>query len=216
MTHDYPQARARMVETQLRARGIREPLVIGAFEAVARHRFVDPALSADAYSDRALPIGCGQTISQPFMTALMTELVRPGPEHRVLEIGTGSGYQAAILSRLVRAVFTIERIAALAEKARAVLADLGISNVFQRVGDGSAGWPGHAPYHGILVTAGAPEIPRSLLAQLADGGRLIAPIGSREDQRLTVIERHGAQFTPVERLACAFVPLIGKEGWNDG
>ena len=214
MKHGYPQARARMVATQLQGRGICDERVLAAFAEIPRHLFVDPALAEEAYADRALPIGFGQTISQPYMVALMTELLQPRTEDRVLEIGTGSGYQAAILSRLVHTVFTIERVASLAEGAGRVLRTLGITNVIQRVADGSAGWPGNAPYRGILVTAGAPDVPRSLLAQLSEGGRLVIPTGSRASQNLTVVERRGDQFFPVQRLACAFVPLLGREGWK--
>jgi len=198
----------------LAERGIRDARVLGALREGPREAFVQEALRGKAYSDAALPIGEKQTISQPWIVARMTELLEPDGCGRVLEIGTGSGYQAAILSRLVHTVFTIERVASLAEGAGRVLRTLGITNVIQRVADGSAGWPGNAPYRGILVTAGAPDVPRSLLAQLSEGGRLVIPTGSRASQNLTVVERRGDQFFPVQRLACAFVPLLGREGWK--
>jgi len=215
VSHDYARARARMVATQLRARGIGDERVLAAFGEVPRHRFVDPALADEAYADRPLPIGSGQTISQPYMTALMTELCEPHPHDRVLEVGTGSGYQAAVLSRLVHSVFTIERLPELAEKAGRALAVLGVTNVIQRVGDGSTGWSSHAPFQAILVTAAAPEVPRSLLAQLADGGRLILPAGRREGQTLVCLRRDGGDFVRAEHSGCTFVPLVGKEGWRD-
>jgi protein-L-isoaspartate(D-aspartate) O-methyltransferase len=211
---DYPQARDRMVATQLRARGIRDERVIEVFAEVPRHAFVDPALSAEAYSDRPLPIGHGQTISQPYMVAIMTEGLRPQPDDRVLEIGTGSGYQAAILSRLVRSVFTIERIPALVARSREALESLGITNVVQRVGDGSVGWRTHAPYDGIIVTAGAPSVPQALLGQLAEGGRLVIPSGTRAAQVLRIFTRRGEGIEERESIGCVFVPLIGEEGWG--
>lgn len=212
---DYPQARARMVAMQLRARGIRDERLLEAMGAVPRHAFVDAALAPEAYSDRPLPIGHGQTISQPFMVALMTAALAVEPEDRVLEIGTGSGYQAAILSLLSRSVFTVERVPALVARSREILAQLGVSNVVQRVGDGSLGWHTHAPYQGIVVTAGSPRVPRALLGQLVDGGRLVVPTGNREAQRLKVITRRGDAFEEDESIECVFVPLIGEEGWRE-
>lgn len=210
---DLPQARARMVETQLRSRGILDARVLDAFLSVARHEFVDPGLVGEAYADRPLPIGYGQTISQPYMVALMTQCLAPRPGDRVLEIGTGSGYQAAILSCLTRTVFTIERIAPLAQRAKDVFARLGLTNVLQRVGDGSVGWEAYAPYDGIVVTAGAPRVPRSLLNQLADGGRLVIPTGSAATQTLRVVVREGDRFPERDKAGCVFVPLVGEEGW---
>jgi len=204
-----------MVETQLRARGIRSERVLAAFGEVPRHRFVDPALAAEAYADRALPIGSGQTISQPYMAARMTELCDPQPGDRVLEIGTGSGYQAAVLSRLVHSVFTVERLAELAQRAGEAFIALDLANVFLRVGDGSCGWASRAPYQAILVTAGAPDVPRSLLAQIAPGGRLIVPAGPREGQTLVCVRRSGDEWLRTEHSLCAFVPLVGREGWPD-
>jgi len=210
---DYRQARLRMVEQQLIPRGITDPRVLETFREVPRHRFVDSALEAQAYTDRALPISHGQTISQPYMVAVMTQYLAPGPQDRILEIGTGSGYQAAILSRLVRTVFTVERVPELAAQAKQVFADLRVTNVIHRVGDGSRGWAQYAPYDGIVVTAGAPHVPASLRAQLADKGRLVVPTGSRGSQMLQIIRREGNTFREESAVPCVFVPLVGEEGW---
>ena len=212
---DPVAARVRMVEQQLRARGVRDERILDAFLRVQRHRFVEPALRDTAYGDHALPIGLSQTISQPYMVALMTEALRPRPEHRVLEIGTGSGYQAAILAHLVRTVFTVERIPALAQRAQRILAELGIHNVIQRTGDGSVGWSQFAPYDGIIVTAGAPQIPGSLLSQLTPGGRLVVPVGAGGGQTLRIVERLEKGYREEESCLCSFVPLIGREGWQE-
>jgi len=206
-------ARARMVESQLRARGIRDERVLQSFLTVPRHLFVEPAMRGSAYGDYALPIGQGQTISQPYMVALMTEALRPEPDDRILEIGTGSGYQAAILTFLVRTVFTIERIPSLAQRAQQILSEIGITSVIQRVGDGSTGWKQFTPFDGIVVTAGAPHVPESLREQLADGGRLVVPIGGAGNQVLRIIHRRGDTFVEEDGCLCAFVPLIGREGW---
>lgn len=211
---DPVAARQRMVEQQLRARGIRDLRVLEAFERVPRHLFVEPALEGSAYGDHALPIGHGQTISQPYMVALMTEAVRPAPDHRVLEIGTGSGYQAAILAHLVRTVFTIERLPALAQRAKTIIGTLSLPNIIQRTGDGSMGWKQYAPYDGIVVTAGAPRPPDSLLEQLAMGARLVIPVGSGPSQVLRTITRLADGYREEDSCLCAFVPLIGKEGWK--
>jgi protein-L-isoaspartate(D-aspartate) O-methyltransferase len=202
-----------MVDTQLRPRGIHDPRVLEAFLAVPRHEFVDPGLAGEAYADRPLPIGHGQTISQPYMVAIMTQCLAPRSEDRVLEIGTGSGYQAAILSHLVRTVFTVERIAPLAQRAKDAFVRLGLTNVLQRVGDGSVGWEAYAPYDGIVVTAGAPRVPPSIVAQLAEGGRLVIPTGGPATQTLRVIVREGGRLQDREEVGCVFVPLVGEEGW---
>lgn len=215
MPIDYRQARRRMVETQMRGRRISTERVLGAFLDMPRHEFVDAALAPQAYSDRALPIGHGQTISQPYMVGIMTALLDPEPHHRILEIGTGSGYQAAILSTLVRSVFTIERIAPLANRAKEIFQRLGLTNIIQQVGDGSLGWKIYAPYDRIIVTAAAPDVPDALRQQLADGGRLIVPTGSRGRQILTMIDRQGEHFRTSTDVPCVFVPLVGKEGWGD-
>ena len=204
-----------MVEKQLRARGIQDERVLAVFESVPRHAFVDQALAPQAYSDRALPIGHGQTISQPYMVAIMSQKLSPQPMHKVLEIGTGSGYQAAVLSKLARSVFTVERLGPLAERAKQVFAELGLTNILQKVGDGTMGWKAYAPYDGIIVTAGAPRVPHPLLQQLAEGGRLIVPTGSRGGQMLTIITRQGDEFHEERAVPCVFVPLVGEEGWGN-
>jgi len=204
-----------MVDEQIRARGITNPRVLEAMEQVPRERFVPESQQPEAFADRALPIDCGQTISQPFMVASMTEHLCIESRHRVLEIGTGSGYQTAILARLASHVYTVERIAALQEKAHRLLESLGITNVSYRVGDGSVGWPEFEPYDRILVTAGAPEVPKPLLEQLVDGGRLVIPIGGRHEQTLTIVDRRGGKTIEMPRYACRFVQLIGREGWPE-
>ena len=212
---DYQLARDRMVDRYIAARGIRNPRVLEAMRAVPRHRFVDAGLGPRAYSDHPLPIGEGQTISQPFIVALMTELLDPAPEDRVLEIGTGSGYQTAVLALLCAQVISVERHAGLAAGARERLAALGLRNVAVHVGDGTQGWPAGGPYDGVLVTAAGPSIPRPLRDQLADGGRLVIPMGGEEVQRLQVLERDGETFREEDAGGCAFVKLIGAHGWGE-
>jgi protein-L-isoaspartate(D-aspartate) O-methyltransferase len=204
-----------MVATQMAARGVRNQRVLDAMRTVPRHRFVSDAWLEDAYDDRPLPIGEGQTISQPYMVAVMTEALSPAPTDRVLEIGTGSGYQTAVLAALAGRVVSVERHAALAERARTILGELGIENVEVVVGDGTEGRPQDAPFDGILVTAGAPATPETLKAQLADGGRLVIPVGPAGYQRLLTIIRHGSTFVEREGDACVFVPLIGRYGWAE-
>jgi protein-L-isoaspartate(D-aspartate) O-methyltransferase len=213
---DLPEARERMVATQIAKRGVHDARVLAAMRDVPRHLFVPDAARRDAYDDRPLPIGDGQTISQPYIVAVMTATLAAGPTDRVLEIGTGSGYQAAVLARLARSVVTVERHAGLAARAAEILAALGISNVRVVVGDGSHGYPDEAPYERILVTAGAPAIPEALKAQLADGGRLVIPVGSAEFQQLIRVDRQGAVLTELEGEGCVFVPLVGEHGWRDG
>ena len=211
----YAAARARMVETQLRARGIRDPRVLAAMGSVPREAFVPAGLEVLAYSDEALPIEHEQTISQPLMVALMTELLAPGPGERVLEVGTGSGYQAAVLAAMGCRVTSVERLAELATTARARLARLGYGDrVEVRVGDGSAGLPGEAPWPLILVAAAAPRVPDALSGQLADGGRLVIPVGRRYEQELVLVERQGAKLRTTNHGACVFVPLLGEGGWR--
>jgi len=184
-------------------------------EQVPRERFLPASMVAEAFADRALPIECGQTISQPFMVASMTELLDVQPAHRVLEIGTGSGYQTAILSRLAAHVYTIERIRSLQENARRLLDSLGVLNVSYAVRDGTLGWPEAAPFDRIMVTAGAPEVVRVLVDQLADSGRLVIPIGGRNEQTLTVVDRRGGKTIEMPRYACRFVQLIGRNAWPE-
>ncbi len=203
-----------MVKTQLIARGIKDKRVLAAFLKVPRHKFVAPELVKSAYEDCPLPIGNGQTISQPYMVALMTELLKlTGPE-RVLEIGTGSGYQTAILAELAKEVYSIERIEKLAENARKSLHDAGYHNVNINVGDGSLGLSEFEPYDGIIVTAGAPETPSFLPAQLKDGGRLVIPVGGSFSQTLIVCEKTGKELLSKEICGCIFVPLLGEAGWK--
>jgi protein-L-isoaspartate(D-aspartate) O-methyltransferase len=205
------------IDEQLIARGIRDPRVLEAMRRVPREAFVAPASQALAYADRALPIGSGQTISQPFMVAVMTEALELTGAERVLEIGTGSGYQAAILAELASEVVTIERRPELADAASATLRALGYTNVEVIVGDGTRGHPPSAPFDRILVTAGAPRVPDSLKQQLAtDGGLLVVPVGSADQQFVTIIRREGTQFEITRRDGCVFVPLVGAEGWPDG
>ncbi len=204
-----------MVEVQLRGRGILDERVLEAMGRVPRHHFVPLASRAKAYEDKPLPIDCGQTISQPYMVAIMTELLQLRPTDRVLELGTGSGYQAAILAALASKVLTIERHEPLAKSARASLGALGLDNVQVVCGDGTLGSPLDAPYDGIMVTAGAPDIPAALVAQLAPRGRLVCPVGSREAQTLIQITRRGEGTVEKKGTACMFVPLIGERGWAE-
>lgn len=206
--------RDRMVEEQLVARGIRDTRVLAAMRKVPRHRFLDPLYEGRAYDDHALPIGEGQTISQPYMVALMTELLEIRPEDRVLEIGTGSGYQTAILAELCRWVYSVERVEPLASAAERLLTELGYANVTIHVGDGSQGWKDHAPYDGILVTAGAPGIPHPLVDQLVMGGRLVIPVGDRTAQVLYRVVKEPGGIRRETTTGCVFVPLIGAEGWR--
>jgi protein-L-isoaspartate(D-aspartate) O-methyltransferase len=208
-------ARDRMVEDQIAARGVTDPAVLQAMRAVPRDRFVDEAQARFAYQDGPLPIGEGQTISQPYVVAFMTQALRLRPADRVLEVGTGSGYAAAVLSVIVAEVYTIERVESLARSARLRLRDLGYANVHVRHGDGSLGWPEHAPYDAIVVTAGGPDVPRSLLQQLAVGGRLIMPVGPapRWQRLVRVVRMSTDTYDRVELEEVAFVPLIGAEGW---
>jgi protein-L-isoaspartate(D-aspartate) O-methyltransferase len=211
----FAVARARMVEEQIAARGIHDERVLAALRAVPRHAFLPEHLRQDAYLDTPLPIGSHQTISQPYIVALMTELLGLDGDERVLEVGTGSGYQAAVLSLLAREVFTIERRAELAARALQVLARLHCGNVEVVVGDGTCGLAAHAPYHGIIVTAAAPHVPQPLLDQLAPGGTLVLPVGEASSQVLEVWRRTPAGLEREEVAPVAFVPLIGEHGWSD-
>ncbi|MFZ1127245.1 protein-L-isoaspartate(D-aspartate) O-methyltransferase [Methanoregula sp.] len=213
----YPRSEERrsMVDLQIESRGIRNPKILAAMREVPRHLFVPSPYDRDAYADAPLPIGNGQTISQPYIVALMTEFIRPAPTDTVLEIGAGSGYQSAILSMLVRKVITIERIETVAALARANLAAVYADNVEIVIGDGTLGYPPGAPYDGIIITAATPEIPGPLKEQLAEGGRLVAPVGDRILQELVVLERHGDRFTEEHHGGVRFVPLIGEYGWEE-
>ncbi|OPY39027.1 MAG: Protein-L-isoaspartate O-methyltransferase [Methanoregula sp. PtaU1.Bin051] len=203
-----------MVERQIEARGIKNPLVLTAMREVPRHLFIPPPYDRAAYDDCPLPIGNGQTISQPYIVALMTEMLDPAPEDNVLEIGAGTGYQAAILSRIVRRVTTIERLEPVAALARKNLENLGILNVKVIKGDGTLGYPPDAPYNAIIVTAATPEIPQPLIDQLAEGGRLVAPVGGRDIQELEKLVRHGSSIKRSYYGGVRFVPLIGQHGWG--
>jgi len=203
-----------MVEEQLISRGIKDQRVLSAFLEVPRHKFVEEYLKYKAYDDYPLSIGYGQTISQPYMVALMTEALAPSPQDKVLEIGTGSGYQAAILSRLCSTVYSIERVSTLASRARKTLDELGYFNIHTRIGDGTFGLPQDAPYDGIIVTAGAPHVPEALIEQLKEDGRLVIPVGDQSIQDLKRITRTKDGIREESLGGCRFVRLIGKNGWQ--
>ena len=213
VTNELRGPRRRLIE-HLRANGIVEPEILRAFDEVPRHLFVPTGVRHRAYEDAPLPIGSGQTISQPYIHArYLQELALRGTE-RVLEIGTGSGYQTALLARLAEQVFTIERIPALLERAREILQQMGVRNVSFLLGDGSVGWRDYAPYDAILVGAAAPEVPRPLVEQLADGGRMLIPLGDREEQVLALVTRRGDDAERKELAPVRFVPLLGSHGWD--
>ncbi len=202
-----------MVEEQLKARGLTEKRLLVAFQKVPRHLFVPPELQREAYADHPLPIGVGQTISQPYIVALMTSCLRLQGHERVLEIGAGSGYQTAILAELALEVFSVERLPELLVVVRERLDGLGYLNVHLSAGNGSLGWPEHAPYDAILVSAAAPEIPQPLLDQLVDRGRMVLPIGPQEAQMLIEVEKRRGTAQQKEIASCVFVPLLGQYGW---
>ena len=210
----YARERERMVAEQLVPRGIKDARVLEAMGKVPRHLFVDEALRDKAYGDHPLPIGEGQTISQPFMVGRMTELLRLAGTEKVLEVGTGSGYQAAVLAHLAGRVCAIERLAKLAARARETLEGLGITNVWVRTANGTFGWPEEAPFDRILVAAGGPSVPPPLLEQLAEGGRMVMPVGPANYQKLQVIDKIGGQPRVTEDSECVFVKLIGKFAWE--
>ncbi len=212
--HDYRVARENMVARQIRARGIKDPLVLKAMSTVPRHVFVDEALQMQSYNDHPLPIGEKQTISQPYTVALMTEVLHVVPGDVVLEIGSGCGYQTAILAELAAKVYSVERIPSLAARAKKCLARLGYVNALIRVGDGTKGWIDYAPYDRIIVTAGAPDVPKPLLDQLTDGGLLVIPVGGQDSQELLKVERSGNAFRKSKMGGCRFVDLIGDHGWT--
>jgi protein-L-isoaspartate(D-aspartate) O-methyltransferase len=211
---EFERERELMVEQQLAGRGLYTPRLLEAMREVPRHRFVPPGYRHLAYADGPLPIGNGQTISQPYMVALMTDLLELQGDEKVLEVGTGSGYQAAVLAQMARQVYTIERHAALAEKARQVFDELGITNTTVLVGDGSLGAPEYAPFEGIIVTAAAPRVPRPLFDQLAQDGRLVLPVGGEFGQHLQVWRKEGKSFRSRAVIPVAFVPLRGEFGWS--
>jgi protein-L-isoaspartate(D-aspartate) O-methyltransferase len=212
---DFAELRNLMVNEQLLGRDIRDRRVLDAMRAIPRHLFVSPEYARYAYADSPLPIGNEQTISQPYIVALMTQLLNLRGGEKVLEIGTGSGYQAAILAYLADEVHTVERIAQLACRAEATLRQIGLKNVFVHIGDGSHGWPENAPYDRIIVTAAAPRVPRALLEQLVDGGLLVIPVGGRGNQTLQRLQRKGQDYESEVIVPVAFVPLKGDFGWEE-
>jgi len=215
MSEDYTRLRELMVKTQLIPRGIKDKNVLNAMSKVPRHIFVADALRDRAYDDSALPIGDGQTISQPYMVAVMTELLELDTKDKVLEIGTGSGYQTAVLAEIVSEVYTIERYETLLERAREKLLSLGYRNIFFRTGDGTLGWPEEAPFQKIIVTAGAPSVPPPLIEQLAEGGIIVIPVGSRYGQSLIKGKKQKGSLIEEYHVPCVFVPLVGEFGWQE-
>ncbi|HEY4973988.1 MAG TPA: protein-L-isoaspartate(D-aspartate) O-methyltransferase [Steroidobacteraceae bacterium] len=211
---EFAERRAGMVEEQLRGRGIRDERVLAAMGKVPRESFIAPEYAREAYADGPLPIGEGQTVSQPYMVAVMVEALEVQPSDRVLEVGTGTGYDAAVLAELAAEVWTIERHAELADQARQILLQLGCRNVHVICGDGSLGLPEQAPFDKIVVAAGAPQAPPSLLAQLAEGSALVVPVGNRVDQQLQVMRKIAGEIITTRHVLCCFVPLVGAEGWE--
>jgi protein-L-isoaspartate(D-aspartate) O-methyltransferase len=210
----FARERERMVEEQLVARGVTDPRVLAVMRRVPRHLFMDEALRERAYGDHPLPIGDGQTISQPFIVGKMTELLRLGGTEKVLEVGTGSGYQAAVLGELAGRVCTIERIPRLVQRARETLEALGYRNVWVRAANGTLGWPDEAPFERILVAAGGPSVPPPLFAQLAERGRMVMPVGDVTTQKLFVIDKRDGEMHVTEESGCVFVKLVGKYAWE--
>ena len=210
---EFRGARLRLIET-LRERGIRDLAVLRAFEQTPRHQFVPTGIRHRAYEDSALPIGNGQTISQPSIHARYLELLALNGRERVLEVGTGSGYQTVLLGHLVEQVFTIERIPALYQLAREAIQRSGVGNVSMLLGDGTLGWREYAPYDAILVSAGAPSVPEPLLAQIAEGGRMLVPVGTKDAQRLVIYRRTNGELEHKEVAPVRFVPLVGHHGWD--
>jgi len=211
---NYDRARQRMVETQLRGRGITDPRTLAAMGRVPRHLFVEEALAAKVYNDHPLPVGHGQTISQPYIVALMTQALGLTGSEKVLEIGTGSGYQAAVLACLARTVYTVERIQPLLVRARKVFDAIGVVNIKSRLDDGTLGWAEEAPFDAIIVTAGGPSLPMPLVDQLVDPGRMVIPVGDRQSQDLILLEKENGAIREqlIERVR--FVDLVGKYGWD--
>lgn len=210
----FNELREFMVNTQLIPRGIKDERVLKVMRKVPRHLFVDEAMQYKAYDDMALPTYGGQTISQPYMVAIMTELLELKGNEKVLEVGTGSGYQAAILAELSRDVYTIDRIPVLVEKAEEKFRILGYKNIHTRVGDGTLGWPKEAPFDRIIITAGTPEIPDPLLKQLSEDGIIVAPVGDRLSQQLIKVKKSKGKLLEERHTPCVFVPLIGRYGWD--
>ncbi|MCH8880206.1 MAG: protein-L-isoaspartate(D-aspartate) O-methyltransferase [Planctomycetes bacterium] len=216
IARDYTSesARRQMIEDQLRRRGIGDDRVLRVMSEIPRERFVPKELARMAYDDRALEIGLGQTISQPYIVAYMTEQLQLQPTHRILEIGTGSGYQTAVLASLCETVYSVECLPELSEKTQVRLHQLGLTNIRYAIRDGTLGWPEHAPYERIIVTAGAPDIPGPLLDQVQVGGKMILPIGNHKAQQLVLIEKKDNRFVEFPLIGCRFVKLIGQRGWK--
>jgi protein-L-isoaspartate(D-aspartate) O-methyltransferase len=204
-----------MIDSQLKSRGISSSEVLRAMSVVPREKFVSSEYIEAAYKDGPLSIGSGQTISQPYMVAMMTEALMLRKNDKVLEIGTGSGYQAAVLQEIASHIYSVERISSLAENAKTLLGSLGYSDIKIKVEDGTLGWSEEAPFNAIIVTSGSPSVPETLMSQLSDGGRMIIPVGSRNHQRIIRIIRSGDNYSKEEMLSCIFVPLIGKYGWDN-
>jgi len=215
MSHDFSIAREKMVKNQLIPRGIKDERVLEAMGKIPRHLFIEEALAGEAYNDHPVPIGEKQTISQPYIVALMTEILELKGDENTLEIGTGSGYQTAILAELSSRVYTVERIKSLLVNARKLLAELGYSNILFKAFDGTLGWNEYAPFDAIMVTAGAPSLPGPLMDQLADNGRMIVPVGDRYSQELIKVIRKGNNLEQENLGGCRFVNLIGVHGWPD-
>jgi protein-L-isoaspartate(D-aspartate) O-methyltransferase len=210
----FEEEREKMVQTQLIPRGITDKSVLEVMRGVPRHRFVLEDLVESAYCDYPLPIGEGQTISQPYMVALMTQYLELSGDEKILEIGTGSGYQAAILAELAGQIYTVERIEKLSRRAGEVSKALGYTNIQLKVGDGSEGWAEFSPYDGIIVTAGSPDTPGPLSEQLSEGGRLVIPVGGYYSQELVVMEKKNGKLEKRKVCGCIFVPLVGRHGWE--
>lgn len=215
MNHDYRHARERMIKNQLVPKGISDNRVLQAMGKVHRHAFIEDAIAGEAYSDHPLPIGHKQTISQPYIVALMTQLLKLTGTEKILEIGTGSGYQTAILAELSEKVCTIERIRPLMEKARYLLNAMDYTNILFKYYDGTLGWTQFAPFDAIIVTAGAPQIPENLVDQLTEGGRMIVPVGGKASQDLIEVIKMKNGYRTVKHGGCRFVDLIGAHGWNE-
>lgn len=212
-SESYTTERIRMIEEQLIPRGITDPAVINAMRTVPRHRFVKPGQEAMAYTDQPLPIGENQTISQPYIVSLMTQSLELQPDEKILEIGTGSGYQAAVLAEIGSEIYTVEKFETLLERAEAILEDLGYDNIITKLHNGTQGWPEQAPFDAILVTAGAPRVPDPLLDQLKEGGRMLIPVGDQTFQELIRITRIDGKIRREKLGGCRFVPLRGEYGW---
>ena len=212
---DYAALRKRMVEEQLIPRGISDKRVLETFHNTKRHKFVPGESQSSSYGDFPIPVGEGQTISQPYMVALMTECLGLKGNEKILEIGTGSGYQTAVLAQLGREVYTIERFETLSKKAQNTLELEGYRNIFFKIGDGTLGWPEYAPYDRIMVTAAGRNLPLPLIEQLEDGGKIVIPLGESFSQMLTLIEKNGSELKAKNICSCVFVPLVGKFGWKN-